>query len=143
MQKRILLIDDEASIRRTLSIELKQNGYDVEPCENGIDALKKLDQYKKNEIDLDGIVIDIKLPDIDGLTLAKIIISKFPGISIFLITGYKELCNDEDMEIINPNALLEKPFLTEDLVYQIEKAKPDQAPKKKIDLLKTKFEIRS
>ena len=79
MQKRILLVDDESSLRRSLSVSLGQEGYDVEPCENGIHALKKLYQYKKSNIQLDSIVLDIRLPDIDGIKLGKIIRSKYSG----------------------------------------------------------------
>jgi len=43
MQKRIMLIDDESAIRKSLSLSLNQLGIDVEPCENGITALNKLE----------------------------------------------------------------------------------------------------
>jgi len=90
MEKRILLVDDEAAIRRTLSLMLLQMGYDVEPCEDGISALKKLDLYEKNKIKFDSIVLDVRLPDIDGIKLGKIIRSKFPQICIVYITGYAD-----------------------------------------------------
>ena len=73
MHKKILLVDDESSLRRTMTLGLNQRGFDTEPCENGLNALKKLETYVKNNIPLDGIVVDIKLPDINGINLAKII----------------------------------------------------------------------
>ena len=69
MQKRILLIDDEPSLRRSLSLGLNQRGIEVDLSENGINALKKIDLYKKNDIILDTVVLDIQLPDIDGIKL--------------------------------------------------------------------------
>ena len=59
MHKRILLIDDESSLRRSLSLGLNQLGYDVEPCENGFTALNKLELYKKNSINLDTVLVEI------------------------------------------------------------------------------------
>jgi len=122
MQKRILLIDDEDSLRRSLSIGLTQNGYEVEPCENGINALKKLDQYHNNKMQFDGIILDIKLPDIDGITLGKMIGSKFPGILIFLITGFIERYDKDMLKGLKIQALIEKPFSADELSKQIEKA---------------------
>jgi len=83
--KRILLVDDESSLRRSLTLGLNQEGYDVEPCENGIDALKKIEMYKENNIDIDTIVLDVKLPDIDGISLGKIIKSKYAETAIVFI----------------------------------------------------------
>ena len=44
--KKVLLIDDETSLRRSLTLGLNQKGYEVEPCENGISALNKLEELK-------------------------------------------------------------------------------------------------
>lgn len=120
MQKRILLVDDESSIRRTLSLSLTQQGYDIEPCENGFNALKKLDLYKKNNIYLDGVVIDIKLPDIDGIRLGKIIKAKYPDTSIIFITGYADKIDLQEIDNISISGILEKPFTAKDLTYRIE-----------------------
>ena len=61
MQKRIMLIDDESSLRRSLSLGLNQLGFDVEPCDCGFTALNKLELYKKNDVLLDTILVDIDL----------------------------------------------------------------------------------
>jgi CheY-like chemotaxis protein len=120
MEKRILLVDDESAIRRTLSLMLLQLGYDVEPCENGINALKKLDLYEKNKIKLDSIVLDIRLPDIDGIKLGKIIRSKYPQLSLVFITGYSDQLNLSEVKKVHANAILEKPINANDLVGYFE-----------------------
>lgn len=122
MQKRILLIDDEDSLRRSLSLGLSQSGYEVEPCENGISALKKLEQYQSNKMQFDSIILDIKLPDINGITLGKMISAKYPGVLIFLITGFMERYNKEDVKKMNIQELVEKPFTAEELGKKIELA---------------------
>jgi CheY-like chemotaxis protein len=112
-------VDDEASLRRTMSLGLSQLGYDTEPCENGVNALKKLESYVKNKINLDAVVVDIKLPDIDGIKLVKIIKFKYPGIPIVLITGYADRYNLEEIRNLKVGAFMEKPFSADDLSQQV------------------------
>ncbi|MCP4218910.1 MAG: response regulator [bacterium] len=128
MQKRILLVDDEASLRRTLTLGLKQAGYDTEPCENGITGLKKLESYATNKIKLDGIVLDTHLPDIDGMKLVKIIKYKYPGIPIILITGFAARYSMEEIHHLDVSAFLEKPFTPQELVDQFVKIMEEDIP---------------
>ena len=118
MKRRVLFVDDEASLRRTMTLGLSQQGYDADPCENGVTALKRLESYVKNNIDLDAIVVDIRLPDIDGIKLAKIIKFKYPGIPIILITGYADRYNMEEIKDLKVNAFLQKPFTPYELCSQ-------------------------
>lgn len=120
MQKRILLIDDESSLRRSLSLSLNQFGYDVEPCDNGMTALHKIDLYQKSAVNLDTIVLDINLPDIDGIKLGKIIKSKYPEISMLYITGYADKLQVTEIDELKSAGLLEKPFTADELVKGIE-----------------------
>lgn len=121
MQKRILLVDDESSLRRSVQLGLNQNGYDVEPCENGISALHKLDTYTKNHINLESVVVDVNLPDIDGIKLGKLIRSKYPDLPLIYITGYADKLNEEEIENLKADALLEKPFNVDDLTAEFKK----------------------
>ena len=61
-RKRILVIDDELSIRKLLKMELEEEGYEVVVAEDGIDALDKL---SKERFDL--ITLDIRMPNMDGI----------------------------------------------------------------------------
>ncbi len=131
MQKKILLIDDESSIRRSLSLGLNQRGYDTEPCEDGMNGLKKLELFIKNDLPPAAVVIDIQLPDINGTRLAKIIRFKYPGIPIILITGYADKLNPQEIRDLKVNAFLEKPFSADELADQFErilKRQPESKP---------------
>ncbi|MCP4151107.1 MAG: response regulator [bacterium] len=133
MQKKILLIDDEASLRRTMTLGLSQAGYDTEPCENGISGLKKLESCIKNNIRIDCLVVDIHLPDIDGIKLVKIMRHKYPEIPIILITGYADRYSMEEIRNLNVDLFLEKPFTAQEMVDQfvkiIEKPAEEEAAK--------------
>ena len=137
MQKKILLIDDESSLRRTLSLGLTQRGFETEPCEDGMKGLKKLESFIKNDLPPAAIVIDIQLPDINGTRLAKIIRFKYPGIPIILITGYADKLNPQEIRDLKVNAFMEKPFSADELADQFEtimkngvEVKPDAAEQK-------------
>ena len=126
MQKKVLLVDDESSLRRSLSLSLSQEGYEIEPCENGISAMKKLEQFTKDKTNIDTIVLDVKLPDIDGIKLGKMFRSKFPETSIIFITGYSDDINSKELENIGISRLLEKPFTAQELSAQIEEIAKEQ-----------------
>jgi len=127
MHRKILLVDDEAALRRSMSLGMSQMGYDTEPCENGMSALKKLESYVKNQVNLDAVVIDIRLPDIDGIKLVKIIKFKYPGIPVFLITGYADRYNMEEIRDLKVNGFMEKPISPEELNSQIDMAMNQQS----------------
>lgn len=120
MNGNILLVDDEASLRRTLTLGLLQHGFETIPCENGFAALRKLDIFMKNKIPPDVAVVDIKLPDIDGVKLVKILRFKHPGIPVIIITAYGELVSSEEITSLNVNAFLEKPFSADELSRECE-----------------------
>jgi len=115
-RRKILLIDDESSIRRNLTLSLSQLGYDTEPAENGVNGLKKLDLFMRHNITPVAVVIDIQLPDILGTKLAAIIKFRYPGIPVILITGYVDKFNPEEIIDFDIKALIQKPFNAEKLV---------------------------
>lgn len=121
MQKRIMLIDDESSLRRSLALSLNQLGFDVEPCENGYTALNKLELYKKNDINLDTVLVDIDLPDIDGRKLGKIIKAKYPNTTMLYITGYANQLDFSEKDSLMADGLVEKPFTADDIIEEVNK----------------------
>jgi DNA-binding response OmpR family regulator len=114
-EKKVLLIDDEPSLRRSVSVGLMQQGYQTEPCENGMKALQTLEIFKRKKIPLDYAIVDIKLPDIDGLKLLKVIKFNYPNLPVVVITGYGSEATLEEATTQNADAYLEKPFSMDDL----------------------------
>ena len=120
MQKNILLVDDESSLRRSLSVALSQEGYTIEPCENGINAIKKLHTYKQNNLNLDTAILDIHLRDIDGIKLGKIIKQKYPETNIIFMSEFSDKSDNNKQQEIPLSKILEKPFTVQELTKQIE-----------------------
>ncbi len=80
---KILIIDDEAKICELLKEILDAEGYETDTALNGADGFEKI---KKDNIDL--ILLDIKLPDIDGITLLKKIKKNFSDVSVIMISAF-------------------------------------------------------
>lgn len=128
MEKKVLLIDDEDSLRRTVGFGLMQRGYDTELCENGMRGLQALETYKKQNLPLDCAIVDIRLPDIDGLKLLKVIKFNYPGLPVVIITGHGN--EQTAQEAKAADGYLEKPFDMDDLanlLKEIPEAKTGEA----------------
>lgn len=114
-EKRVLLIDDEASLRRSLAMGLLQKGYETEPCESGMKGLQALEASRGKKISPNYVVIDVRLPDIDGLKLLKVIKFTYPELPVVVITGYGSETTEADARSEKADAYLEKPFTADEL----------------------------
>lgn len=79
---KILVVDDEPRARDSLSAFFEVNGFAVKQASDGVEALRQLD---RDNFDL--VVSDIRMPVMDGLSLAKNVRSNFPSMKVILITG--------------------------------------------------------
>ena len=79
----ILIVEDDANIRETLSTLLQQKGYATETAKNGKEALQKIDDILPNII-----FMDIKLPGENGLELTKKIKDLYRMVIIIILTAY-------------------------------------------------------
>ncbi|MGD0230020.1 MAG: response regulator [Syntrophorhabdales bacterium] len=122
MEKKVLLIDDEPSLRRSVTMGLMQKGYETEPCENGMKGLHTLEMFKKKQIPLSCAVVDIRLPDIDGLKLLKVIKFSYPQLPVIIITGHGSEAIAEEAK--SADAYLEKPFDMDQLAQILEELEP-------------------
>ena len=116
MNENILVVDDDAEVRKTLSSILSNEGYSVETVENGKQATKI---SEKSRFDI--ALIDIKLPDMDGTELLHKLKQNQPHMAKIIITGFPTLENA--METVNEGAdgYVLKPFDTEKLLEMIRK----------------------
>jgi DNA-binding NtrC family response regulator len=80
---RILLVDDEEELVYTLADRLEFRGYHAMAALNGADAIKKA-----NEGDFDVAVIDVKMPEINGIEVMKMIKKLHPKLNVILMTGH-------------------------------------------------------
>lgn len=102
---RILIVDDDPALRSLLVDTLSGLGYDPTPATDGADALSLLRDPEVLPFDL--LITDIKMPNIDGLTLLKKIRRTYPALPVMFITG---MVSEETMAAASPDGYLSKPF---------------------------------
>jgi two-component system chemotaxis response regulator CheY len=124
LKGRVLIIDDEAEIRRNLTVGLTQEGYSVVACPDGISAIHELDGAREKGIAYDYLVTDIFMPDIDGLKILKVIKVQYPDLPVLVITGF----GDDSLKMTalseHNTGYLDKPFEIPDLVKALEDLSP-------------------
>lgn len=86
MEERILLVDDEAGIRKVLGIALADCGYRVSTAENGEEALALF-----RELGPAIVLTDIKMPDMDGIELLRRIKAESPDTEVIMFTGHGDM----------------------------------------------------
>jgi len=83
MKKRLLIVEDEESLRELYAEELEDNGYDVTKASNGKEGI---DLVKKEKFDL--VIMDIRMPEMDGIEALGKIISMDGKIPVIIYTAY-------------------------------------------------------
>lgn len=84
---RILLTEDDDSVRAFVSRALELDGHKVETACNGVEAM---DRLTENDGRFDLLVTDVKMPIMDGIALAHETASNWPGMPILLMTGFAD-----------------------------------------------------
>ena len=132
-QARILVIDDDVTVRESLAVALKANGYEVDVAENGKEAVAKSKAKFYNLA-----LVDLRLPDMDGIELLTAMRETVPKMSKIIITGYPSLENA--IEAVNRGAdgYLVKPYRMEELLRTIKEQLQKQQEAKKYSELKVK-----
>ena len=80
---KLLLVDDEEEFLVSSSKALTRRGFEIDIAPNGVTALEKI-----NENVYDAIVLDVKMPDIDGVEVFRHIHEKYPNMPVILLTGH-------------------------------------------------------
>ena len=101
---RVFVVDDDPFVRKMLQRVLEQAGFQVFTAGNGLDALLDF-LARPSEVDL--LVTDVKMPGIDGTTLAALMLSRNPELPVLFISGTYDTC---PMRGDKPFPFLSKPF---------------------------------
>src|SRR5580692_9137432 len=113
----ILVVDDESEIREGLELLLKTEGYGVSSAETGESGLAKLEEHP-----FDLLLLDVSLPDRNGLELLREIRKRDPQLSVVLITAYGSI--DMARAAFKGGALdfITKPWSNDELLAQVAQA---------------------
>ena len=113
---KIMVVDDELSIRESLKGWLQQDGYQVETAAGGPEALAK---NAENRFDI--MLIDVKMPEMDGLTLLKKIKETDADIAIVMMTAHGAIQDAVEAMKLGAYDYLLKPFDLEEFSLTVEK----------------------
>ncbi len=110
---KVLVVDDEAAIRDIICETLERKGHQGFQAANGREALEKFSSEN-----FDAAVIDVAMPQMDGITLTREIVKRKPDFPIMIMTGFKDAkinSHPVNEEAISAGAIdfLEKPFAVE------------------------------
>ncbi|MBI9079941.1 MAG: response regulator [Pseudodesulfovibrio sp.] len=119
---KVLLVDDEHDFINTLSKRLVKRGMAVEQANSGEAALVMLETYNA-----DVVLLDVKMPGIDGLTILNMIKQKWPLIEVIMLTGHASIeAAIRGMELGAFDYMM-KPVNFEELHYKLEDASTRKA----------------
>ena len=113
---RILVVDDEADIRRIIRILLESRGYRVLEAPNGRLAVETI----RKEPDVDLILLDIMMPGIDGFTVCKKIREKSSTIGIIMLTARTQEMDKVSGLMIGADDYITKPFSPSELTARVD-----------------------
>jgi len=124
--RRVLVVDDEIGLQRSLNFGLAQYGFRTDYVEDGLSALRSIEASYHKGIPYDYIVSDIKLPDINGLKLLEVIKSKYNSLPVIMISGYGTEITSEEVSMRKGEAYVPKPFMVKELVDVLNQVSPNK-----------------
>lgn len=130
MTAKILIVDDESAVRESLEELLRMETFQAESAGSGEDALKVL-----SEVKYDLVLLDIKMPGIDGVEVMHQIKKYHPDTRIIIITGYGSL--DSAIESIRSGAqdYMLKPYTAEDILLSVNRALSEKDTRTRKEIL--------
>ncbi len=114
---RVLLVDDEVELLQALSERLRLRGFDVAVARSGEKALALIEA-----VDIDLVVLDLKMPGIDGMTVLRSTRSSHPRVEVIMLTGHGSEKEREEALRLGAFEYLQKPVDIAELVDALHRA---------------------
>ena len=127
---RVLIVDDEVDFAQVLSERIEARGLEADIVDSGVEALKRV-----KERSYDAVILDLAMPELDGIETLKRLLAEQPELQVILLTGQATL--EKGIQAVKLGAMefLEKPADIESLVRKIKTAqiKKGALSEKKLD----------
>jgi DNA-binding NtrC family response regulator len=134
----VLLVDDEESFVETMQKRLAARRLEVRVANSGMAGLEELE---KDHVDV--VVLDVKMPGMDGIETIRAIKERFPLVEVILLTGHANLEASLEGMALGAFDYLLKPVSLDELVYKIEDAyRKKSLQEEKIQRLRATAEAR-
>jgi DNA-binding response OmpR family regulator len=116
MARKVLIVDDEPFIRNLIRDTLKPRGFATGFAENGVEALKELENGP-----YDLVITDVVMPEMEGFELLKRIKKGQPNLPVIILTGFSREHDISDFLLYGADEYLTKPFQVNELLAAVEK----------------------
>ena len=102
--KSVLVVEDEASMRKAIVVALNEGGYRTFEAEDGLDAFAIIRELN-GEISL--LISELAVPNLDGVSLCRLVKELFPSVPVLLMSGdaERDACNVSDAFLWKPSQL--------------------------------------
>jgi DNA-binding NtrC family response regulator len=116
VKARVLIVDDQYELRESLWLILKDK-YSVAIAVAAEEAFKCMDEYSFNLV-----LLDFKMPNMDGITALKEIKKRYPGTEVIMMTGYAPADTKQNALSLGAFAFFMKPFDINEFICTIDEA---------------------
>ena len=132
METKILVVDDDPSLRTLMKMRLEAAGYALTLAESGAEALDHATEEMYNVA-----LIDLRLEDMDGLVLLEQLLGKQPLLPVIIVTAHGSIANAVEATKKGAYDYITKPFASKDLLHRIENALEVRRLKGEVERLRT------
>lgn len=102
-KKKVLIVDDDDAFLKAMKVRLETSGYEVIAASNGKEGLEKVEAKHP-----DAVLLDIMMPDINGLEVLRQIRSRDPHLPVFMLTAYSSAEMKKTERELNATGLIMK-----------------------------------
>ncbi|MBN2033035.1 MAG: sigma-54-dependent Fis family transcriptional regulator [Deltaproteobacteria bacterium] len=135
---KILVVDDELIVRKSLGGWLERDGYSVDTAASGEEALEKCENTR-----YDILLLDIKMEGLSGIDVLKKVKENDPDVSVVMITAYGSIPSAIEAMKNGAYEYLLKPFDPDELMVLIEKIRQHQAERRETQFLREQYKERT
>ena len=135
---RILIVEDEKSLKEVLRILLEEEGYEITAADNGLEGM----DYIQNDI-FDLVVTDIKMPKADGFEVLKKVKEISPSTIVIMITAFGTTESTIEAMKLGAYDYIHKPFKIDEIRHVIQKAFEKKNLSEELSLLREKIKSSS
>ncbi|MBI3608947.1 MAG: response regulator [Nitrospirae bacterium] len=118
---RVLVIDDEADVRKSVTMSLTKSGYEVIEAEDGQQAIGLMNSGD-NPLAVDVIICDIRMPKVNGIEAVSYFRAQYPSRPVLVLTGFPDIQLATDLLKQGVVDYLVKPIEREKLAAAVESA---------------------
>jgi CheY-like chemotaxis protein len=115
-ERTVLLVEDDALVRKSTRRVLRSLGYTVLLATNGVEALATMTSYEGK---IDVVITDLVMPEMNGAELAAQLAERWPSQNVLFVSGHTEQAIDQSGLLPSGVSFLQKPFKTRELVAKL------------------------